>query len=249
MIGQQRLTTIYEFVEGNYVINSEISRRIIETIQEIYGDRLEEEGRKLIKKLNNKGTIRLKYSDLPAVVRANFEGFNISVTKITDSTDEEITEYFRFVQNQERLRAGEILNSLSNCNMEEYLEQIDDIEKFMKIIGFDNERKEFDKLFYGIIGVLDNKISLGMPDKVINRFVTTEKELTVGEEEVKNLIFQINQVTRLCHETILYRTKKRYLKFMMLLMGFELVDFSNETEKKLKALEIIDNKLSVFFKT
>lgn len=245
--GQQRLTTIYEFVEGNYVINSDISRDIIKTIQQIYGDKLDEEGRKLVKKLNNKGTIRLKYSDLPAVVRGNFEGFNISVTKITDSTQEEITEYFRFVQNQERLRAGEILNSLSDCKMEKYLDQINDIEKFIRIIGFDNERKEFDKLFYGIIGVLDNKISLGMPDKIINRFVTTVEELTVGKQEVENLIKQINEITQICDETILYRTKKRYIKFLMLLMGFQLVDFSKDTKKKLIALETIDNKLSVFF--
>ena len=46
---------------------------------------------------------------------------------------------------------------------------------------------------------------------------------------------------------ILVNTKKRYIKFMLLLMGFNLIDFTLDTEQKLKSLEIIDNKLSVFF--
>ena len=37
--GQQRLTTIYEFMEGRYEIHSEFSRKIIEEIQDFYGER------------------------------------------------------------------------------------------------------------------------------------------------------------------------------------------------------------------
>jgi hypothetical protein len=33
----------------------------------------------------------------------------------------------------------------------------------------------------------------------------------------------------------------------MLLMGFNFIDFTSETAKKLKTLELLDNKLSVFF--
>ena len=36
-----------------------------------------------------------------------------------------IAEYFRFVQNQERLRAGEIINSIPDSQLEQYLLQID----------------------------------------------------------------------------------------------------------------------------
>ena len=246
--GQQRLTTIYEFVEGKYEIHSEISRKIIETIQEFYGEKTDLEYEKLKKKLKNKGNIRLKYSDLPSVIKGKFEGFNIAVTKMIEVSESDVTEYFRYLQNQERLRAGEILNSLSDSKMEKYLLKINDKEEFCNIIGFDNTRKEFDKIFYTIIGVLDNKISLGTPDNVIKKYVTTTDQIAIGQKEVENLLKQINMIVDLYKgRKLLGKTKKRYIKFLMLLMGLGLVDFTAETEKNLESLKDIDDKLSVFF--
>lgn len=246
--GQQRLTTIYEFMEDRYEIRGEFSRRIIEEIQEFYGERTDPQFEKIRKKLKNKGNIKLKYSELPSVIKGKFEGFNVSVTKIIESTDEDITEYFRFLQNQERLRAGEILNSLANSKMEKYLLKINDIDAFCKIIGFDNERKEFDKLFYNIIGLFDDKVSLGAPDNTIKKYVTTNDKIINGEKEVERLINQINQITSENKERIILNVvKKRYVKFLMMLIGFGLIDFSIDTKEKLESLEKIDNKLSVFF--
>ncbi len=246
--GQQRLTTIYEFIEGKYEIHSEFSRKIIEEIQEIYGEKTDSELERLKKKLGNKGSIKLKYSDFPAVIRGKFEAFNMSVTKIIEADETDITEYFRFLQNQERLRAGEILNSLSDSKMEKYLLKIENVDEFCNIIGFDNDRKEFDKLFYSVIGLLDNKLSLGVPDSTIRKYVTTEDKMTEGQAEFQNLIEQVNYITNNFQDVeLLINTKKRYVKFMLLLMGFDLVDFTQETERKLKSLELIDSKLSVFF--
>lgn len=246
--GQQRLTTIYEFVEGRYEIHSEFSRKIIEEIQEFYGGKTDLEFEKLKKKLSNKGNIKLKYSDLPSVIKGKFEAYNVSVTKVIEASTIDITEYFRFLQNQERLRAGEILNSLSDSKMEKYLFKIQNLTAFCNIIGFDNERKEFDKLFYNIIGLMDNKVSLGSPDSVIKKYVTTTDKIYEAEKEIETLLYQINEITNKFENTaILSTTKKRYVKFLMMLMGFGLVDFTTDTENKLKALEKIDNKLSVFF--
>lgn len=248
--GQQRLTSIYDFIEGRYEITSEFSRKIIEEIQNFYGDKTDKEFEKLKKRLKNKGNIRLRYSDFPSVIRGKFEGFNISVTKILEVTDSDITEYFRFLQNQERLRAGEILTSLSDSKMEKYLIQIEDIDAFCYIIGFDNKRKEFDKIFYNIIGVLDNKISLGVPDNAIKKYVITTDKITEGEKEVENLISQINEITnKYKNKNILSGAKKRFVKFLMLLMGLELIDFTTDTEEKIEELEKLDSKLSVFFST
>lgn len=246
--GQQRLTTIYEFVEGKYEIHSDFSRKIIESIQEFYGEKTDPEFEKLKKKLNNKGKIRLKYTDFPAVIRGKFEGFNISVTKIIEATEIDITEYFRFLQNQERLRAGEILNSLSDSKMDKYLSKINNLNEFCSIVGFDNERKEFDKLFYNTIGLLDGKVSLGAPDNVIKKYVTTVDEITNKTEELNRLLEQINKLTYILeNKKILTNTKKRYIKFIMLLMGFGFVDFTIDSEEKIKILQTLDNKLSIFF--
>lgn len=242
------MTTIYEFVEGRYEIHSEFSRKIIEEIQVFYGEKTDEEFEKLKKKLNNKGIIKLKYADFPGIIKAKFEAFNVSVTKVLESSNTDITEYFRFLQNQERLRAGEILNSLADSKMEKYLLKIEDLDCFCRIIGFDNERKEFDKLFYNIVGLMDNKVSLGVPDSIIKKYVTTVDTVTVGKDEVKRLLLQINQISEQFRgKKVLTGSKKRYVKFLMMLMGFGLVDFTEDTEKKLNALEKVDNKLSVFF--
>lgn len=239
---------MYDFIEGRYEIHSEFSRRIIEEIQEFYGEKTDLEFEKLKKKLNNKGKIKLKYSDLPGVIKGKFEGFNVSVTKILEASNTDITEYFRFLQNQERLRAGEILNSLSDSKMEKYLLKIEDLDCFCRILGFDNERKEFDKLFFNIVGLLDNRVSLGVPDSIIKKYVTTIDTVEEGKEEVERLLFQINQISeQFKGQKILSGIKKRYVKFLMMLMGFGLVDFTENTKQKLKALEQIDNKLSVFF--
>ena len=132
--------------------------------------------------------------------------------------------------------------------MDKYLLEIKDLPEFCNIIGFDNDRKEFDKLFYNIIGVLDNKLSLGTPDNIIKKYVTTTENLTDGEAEVEYLLSQINQITEIYKEkAILKKIKKRYVKFLMLLMGFGLVDFTIDTENKLKALKNLDDKMSVFF--
>ena len=61
------------------------------------------------------------------------------------SKDEEVTEYFRYLQNQERLRAGEIINSLPDSTLEKYLDQISDKDEFFRIMTFSNKRRYFDR--------------------------------------------------------------------------------------------------------
>ena len=63
--GQQRLTTIYKFILDEYTVQGDISRKIIEYIIEYMGDEQDSKLEKLKKRLNNRGKIALKYSQLP----------------------------------------------------------------------------------------------------------------------------------------------------------------------------------------
>ncbi len=122
--------------------------------------------------------------------------------------------------------------------MEKYLAQIEDRDAFCHMIGFDNKRKEFDKLFYNIIGLIDRKISLGVPDSIIKKYVISTDELTEGKEDVEDLLFQINFITaEFKNRVILHNIKKRFVKFFMLLIGFGLIDFTVDTEYKLGTLQ------------
>lgn len=246
--GQQRLTTIRDFVNNDYIIKSEWSKKIIEVIKEYYefakvkDDKVD----KLVKKLNNKGVVRLKFSDLPVIIQGNVNTYNIPMTYIADASDQQVREYFRFLQNQERLRAGEIINSMPATNLEQYLEGIEHKNLFLDIIGFSDNRAEFEKIFYSIVGLFDMKLSFGTTDKTIQGYAAKADVLTDGLERTNRMVEQINAILQV-EKPILDNTRKRFLKYLLLLSGLGYVDFSTDTEKKLIALKIIDDRLSVFF--
>jgi len=246
--GQQRLTTIRDFVKNDYVIKSEWSRKIIETIKEYYDNAGVQDSDldKLVKKLENKGNPRLKYSELPKIIKGNIEAYNIPMTYIADASDMQIREYFRFLQNQERLRAGEIINSMPPTNLEEYLNSISHKNLFLDIIGFNDNRSEFDKVFYSLIGLFDGKLQFGSTDLAIQNYSSKAKSPTIGLEYTTRMIEQVNNIT-INGTKIIKNTRKRFLKYLLLLAGFGFVNFSVDTDKKLQRLKEIDDKLSVFF--
>lgn len=246
--GQQRLTTIRDFVEGKYIISSEWSKKIIEVIRDYYKNAgVEDEYvNALVKKLDNKGNVKLKYNDLPPIIQGNMSSYNIPMTYIADASDQQIREYFRFLQNQERLRAGEIINSMPATALEGFIGDIQDKNKFLDIIGFSDDRAEFDKIFYSIIGLFDGKISFGTTDKTIQAYAANAEYPTIGLESTKRMVEQINEILKV-DNNLIGNTRKRYLKFLLLLAGLGYVDFSVDTKVKLRKLRKIDDKLSVFF--
>lgn len=246
--GQQRLTTIRDFVNGSYIIKSEWSKNIINVIKDYYerANVSDSQLEKLLKKLNNKGKVSLKFKDLPDIIKGNINSYNIPMSYIADATDSQIREYFRFLQNQERLRAGEIINSMPATNLEIYLNALHDKNKLLDVIGFYDDRNEFDKIFYSIIGLFDGKISFGTTDKIIQNYAGNASIPTKGLSNVQNMIEQLNFISHLDNE-ILVGTRKRYLKFLLLLAGFQFVDFTTKTKEKLLELNKIDNLLATFF--
>ena len=246
--GQQRLTTIRDFATNQYIIKSEWSKKIIEVIKDYYekANVKDESVDKLVRKLSNKGNVRLKFSDLPTIIQGNIGSYNIPMTYIADASDHQVREYFRFLQNQERLRAGEIINSMPATNLEYFLESIEHKNLFLDIIGFVDNRAEFDKIFYSIIGLFDGKISFGTTDKSIQGYAAKADTPTSGLDRTNTMVSQINSILSI-EKSVLTNTRKRFLKYLLLLAGLNYVDFSSDTERKLKRLKEIDDKLSVFF--
>ena len=89
------------------------------------GEDTDEKLNRLKKRMHNKGKISISFKQLPEAIQDNILAYNISITNITNASDDEITEYFRYLQNQERLRAGELLNSIPDTELEKYLNQIE----------------------------------------------------------------------------------------------------------------------------
>lgn len=246
--GQQRLTTIHRFIEDEYVVQGDISRKILEYIVEYMGDEVDSKLEKLKKRLSNKGKISLKYSQLPQPIKDNMRAYNISITNITNATDDEITEYFRYLQNQERLRAGEIINSVPETKLEKYLSFITDKDMLLRKLSFANDRRQFDRVFYSILGLVDGQIGFGVTDKEVMKFVSECTELNPDTiHVVKHLIQQLNTICDNESIPINYIScNARAMKFFLLLVSLKLVDFTVEIKRKLKALDSINKKLSAF---
>lgn len=246
--GQQRLTTIYKFVEDEYVIQSDISRQIIEYIIDYMGEDTDGAVIKLRKRLHNKGKISLSFKQLPQAIKDNILAYNISITNITNASDNEIAEYFRYLQNQERLRAGEIINSVPDTKLERYLKKIHNIDLLLNKFSFGNKRKQFDRVFYSILGLIDGQIGFGVTDKEVMKFVADCKELNENTvKEIENCIYELNLICDDESIPIKYIScNTRAMKFLLLLSVFGFVDFSKNCKQKLKALDSINEKLSAF---
>ena len=246
--GQQRLTSIYKFIIGDYNIQGEMARSIIEYIVDYMGTEKDSKLDKLKRKLQNKGKISITFVQLPELIQENINSFNISITNITNSTDEEISEYFRYLQNQERLRAGEIINSIPESPLELYLKQIENKEQFFNIMGFSNARKQFDRVFYSILGLLDGAIGFGVLDKEVLRFASNCDELSnSAKEQTEQLLAQINHITSYIGlPQHLIKSNMRCMKFFLLTAALGLVDYTDKTKEKILALGAINDKLSAF---
>jgi len=245
--GQQRLTTIFNFITGDYDVQGEYARKMIEHISEYLINERDMKLEKLKKKLKNRGTISIKFSQLPDTICENFHAFNLSITNISNSTDEEIAEYFRYLQNQERLRAGEIIKSMPDSALEKYIGSIQNLEKFFRIMTFSNNRRQFDRVFYSVLGFIDGRLGFGVLDKDVLKYATDCEDLTeLGKERCNLLISQINKITADDLPHGLLKANMRLMKFFFLTASLGLVDYGFDTTKKLVALDTINTNLSAF---
>lgn len=245
--GQQRLTTLYNFVNDEYRISGEITKTIALDICDYLEDNNSDDKKltALRKKLHNKGGFTLKYSDLPEIIKNNIQAYPLATVNISNSSEEEISEYFRFLQNQEMLRAGEIINSIPETYLQKYLDKIQDVDKLMTILSYSNNRKEFDKLFYSIIGLYDKQINFGTTNKCIKEYVFNKKTDLEGDALMQTLKM-INNLNKVLDVECKFKANKRFIKMLLLLAGFEAIDFNDNLDIKLKKLDKINNMLSSF---
>ena len=174
---------------------------------------------------------------------------NIKTTSnITNASDDEITEYFRYLQNQERLRAGELLNSIPDTELEKYLNQIEKKEILLSKLAFQNKRKQFDRVFYSIVGLIDGQIGFGVTDKEVMKFLDSCKDL--NDDTIKSVNYLIETLNEIADDESIpvnyISCNARAMKFLLLLIVLRLVDFKTDCKNKLKALDAINEKLSAF---
>lgn len=249
--GQQRLLAIKQFIKGEFKLGASISKSILREKAELFEfDRdsgLGNNSVKIYKKYlqNMDGTYKLGFSDLPTALQTQISSYQL-VVMIVKSNDEAITQYFRFIQNQERLRAGEIINSIPDTILQKYLLMISDKEAFLKQINWNETRKEFDKIFYSMIGIFEGKLNFGTTDISIIEYVGNAESINEdGEYATCKMVDAINRVTN-CGVVNNGKFSKRLIKFFLLSAGFGIIDYQSDTNLKFATLLNIESKFPAF---
>ncbi|MCX8686576.1 DUF262 domain-containing protein [Bifidobacterium sp. B4142] len=219
--GKQRLTTIMRFKEGRDADNwlneedtwCKLSKKNSEQAKEIIGKIIgdnDPEGKERM----NKAT-RLGYNDLPESISRNFDNYNISVYTMQAADPEQIRDYFKVLQNQEKLKAGEIINALPHSYVSPYFDQADG-DGFLRVLGCNYRRGEFEKLYYSMLGLWFGKMQINTADKTVINFVENLSDLTDEQRSiVRELNAGINRIASLNYVVPQRRTNRRTIKLLL----------------------------------
>lgn len=249
--GQQRLLTIRDYIKGKFKLSPLISKAILNERKELFEfdmqTQINNSASKIYKKSINDPTANYKlgYLDLPTAIQTAIAGYQLVVIQV-EADDDSIAQYFRFIQNQERLRAGEIIHSIPDSYLMNYLMKVEDRDLFLKKINWNESRKEFDKIFYSMIGIFDGKLNFGTTDELIINYVGNATGVDENAEtSTLRMIDAINAVSK-CDTRNGGKFSKRLIKFFLLSAGFGIVDYTQEPGKMFYGLLKVEKKLPYF---
>lgn len=245
--GQQRLKTIINFLSevNPYLIKNRKSVEKIKLIAEQYYTEFssiftsEDE----IKYRDLKKKSMINFQDLPTLIKDDFVSYNLNITTITDKNSRNISEYFKYVQNQESLKAGEIINSIYiyNSDLNDLIARIIDKRYFLEFLNIAEKRHEFDKNFINIIGVLNNKLKLNAASNLIVDYASDFKQDGNINNHIELLISNINN---LCIEVNERETRIsikngniRILKLTLIYFSFNKLTNLNDLKKMIEYIE------------
>lgn len=187
--------------------------------------------RKYVNSLTNEEILKQKrkwkfeFNDMPKIYQEIFLGFSIAHIKLsTDTKPELVAEYFRLVQNQDKLRAGEIATAFPNSKFDQILRDIDKdiINLAENKWHFEWKRKEFQKLYITVIGCAANQIALGGQDKEVIKFLSKNIHdlSSLGEinRRIKDFKEYLNNYLESTSLSInLGKSWKRFIKIFLIL--------------------------------
>lgn len=211
--GQQRLNTIYDFINGELSLNGTHSQLATDILNNKWGK-------------NYENKIR-KFTDLKEEDRIQFLNKVIPTQNILTDNDDEVREYFAKIQNQEKLRAGEIIASMPITELDDYfIQKENSINNFLEMIDYDDSRKEIHKNIFAVIGYELQKINLGSTNNQIIKFARTFESEEIMKENgidkqmiISKIDHKIHFMERLDKRIEIGRAKIRFLKLTFILFG------------------------------
>lgn len=238
--GKQRLTTINEFINGDLSINGDVLKKFFKEQKDFIENLGNNEEKAKFEIFNKKilsfENFKFNFKSLPRYIQQIIEGTLIGVTSIflnqdDKKRDETVREYFRILQNQEKLRAGEILNA-TNEKLLNYLFKNNNfdsdnlIDKFCKITNFNNNRMDCEKNLNVFIGISLKKMRMGMPDKEI---VKVCNKIEIDDlEKSESLLSDINKII----DDVIHSNEKEIDDSRLSILGIKILLMSYIFSKK-----------------
>lgn len=174
--GLQRLSTIRAYMNDEFSLPTSISREIVQRHIDFLRRENTKESRNYLAKFESEASLKMKYSTLPLTLKDMFDTYQMSIIEIRNCTVDEIRNYFIKVQNQEKLKGGEIISSLPDSELVYRLNKFD-IESFSKKINFNDVRKEIIKMLAMFHGISTNKVALNASESKIISYSTKNTKI------------------------------------------------------------------------
>lgn len=259
--GLQRLTTLKNFFKDEFYVDGKIAKIIIQINLPVI-DRIIESNEnsnevrkaKKLKRLFIQKNPKLYYSDFIEKMMQYFKDFEIPVMNIRYASENEIRDYFRRIQLQEKLKAGEIINSLDSNVLDDLMSKINNINLLKSRLGFGKDKRlEFEKVYYSLIGILEGKFALGVLDKKIIKYVESldeRQEEFYGNYSLQDKITKINNNFNSISELDIHIELGRSdLKFLIFQCAY---DFHGLKQKYgllsiIKAFDAVCNRFKAFY--
>lgn len=251
--GKQRLTTIIRFVDcGNVdsdIVDSEdnwfrLSSKVSEQAKDIIKNIVQNDNDPEITKMMR--TKRLSFKDLPSSIQNSFIAYNIPLYTMQSADPKQIRDYFKVLQNQEKLRAGEIIRALPDNPLLPYFKQVP--SSFLERINYQHlKRAEFEKTYYQICGLWFDCLQLNSEDKKTIDFVEKLDSLTQSQKIlVESMNSNLSYIANMPTNATKYRMSKRTLKLILGLSIFYNDFFQSDTLSKIDYICRVSHKCSAF---
>lgn len=186
--GQQRVKTLLSFKKGEFYLTGEITKKIFETNSQLFKyNRLDKKANKIIEMKITDDWKKIYFKDLPEFLIRKFNEYTMTIIDISQTNTDEVRDYFRVVQNQEKLKAGEIINAFPNSPINELFSK-DDMELIAKKLNFNNNRMDILKNINMVVLLKKNKLRMGSPDKIILNSVSEYMNDDLIDDEINEML-------------------------------------------------------------
>lgn len=141
---------------------------------------------------------RLSFEDLPQSIQDSINSYNVPIYTMQVADPAQIRDYFKVLQNQEKLRAGEIINALPDSVFSPYYRRLDTVSFLNKIHYKDSNRNNLEKLYCTLLGMWFGKVQINSENKKTIEFVENLKNLTGSKFNVLKLSIRLSSQLELC---------------------------------------------------